>query len=313
MPLFNSAVYLRGAIQSVLSQSWTGWEIIAVDDGSDDNTLDLLKEFEKSCSKIKIFQHEGGKNKGVSASRNLAISKSIGNWIALLDADDFWYPEKLEREARIINSFPDAVLIYSKAERIEEESDININDIHIYGSGKEGEIKNAFRTLLPGFFTSTSAVTFKKETFLRCGGFNENLRFAEDTLLFHQIMEHGSVYCIDKILGAHRIHNLSVVSNTSYEKKITARFIVYEALLKKVKKENMPLVSYALVNTGLKKIFRNYLLYPFNKPGLAFTYLVRTIKNPDVLIRHKIRAIAFFISEIVFSPLKAAWLKLRHI
>lgn len=313
MPLFNSAVYLKEAIQSVLDQSWTDWEIIAVDDGSGDNTMELLKEYEKSCSKIKIFQHEGCKNKGVSASRNLAISKSIGNWIALLDADDFWYPEKLEREARIINSYPDAVMIYSKAERLEEESGKNNNDNHVYGSGSEGEIKNAFRTLLPGFFTSTSAVTFKKETFLKCGGFDENLRFAEDTLMFHQIMEHGSVYCIDKMLSAHRIHKLSAVSNTPHEKKITARFVVYEALIKKVKKENIPIVSSALVNTGLKKIFRNYLIYPFNKPGLTFTYLARAIKNPDVLIRHKKKAIALFILEIVFSPLKAAWLKLRHI
>lgn len=311
MPFHNATEYVKSALESVLNQSCHDWEIVAVDDGSTDDTLRILREFETRCSKIRVFQHDGALNKGVSASRNLAISKSKGNWIALLDADDIWYPEKLKRESQIINSFPDVVLIYSKAKRINEIPDNDLPDNSIYGSGEEGEKKDAFRKLLPGFFTSTSAVTFKKDSFLKCGGFNENMRFAEDTLLFHQIMEHGNVYCIDEILGAHRIHKSSTVAKAPREQRITSRFIVYEQLISKVKKENKPLVSATLVNTGLLKILRNYILYPYNKPQLAFQFLIRTIKNPDVFIRHKIKAIILFFSECAFSPFKTLWLKIR--
>ena len=312
MPLYNAAPYVKEAVQSVLEQSYPNWELIVVDDGSDDGSLDIVNDFAERNSKIKILTHDGGQNKGVSATRNLAINKSTGSWISLIDADDTWYPDKLKREAQIICLHPEVVLLYSKAKRNQEKPDPKNNAKLVYGTGENGEIKEPFKKLLPGFFTSTSAVTFKKEVFVKCGGFNENMRFSEDTLMFHQIMEHGNVYCIDEILGTHRIHDSSAVSNTSLEKRITSRFIVYEQLLKKVRVENKKLVSGALVNTGLLKIFRSYLLYPYNKPKLAYQYLIRTINFPDVLILHKIKAIILFVTEVLISPLKAIWLKIRH-
>lgn len=311
MPIYNAESYLREALQSVVSQSYPYWEIIAVDDGSNDATREILEEFYKKHNNLKILQHEGRTNKGVSASRNLAVRNANGSWIALLDADDTWYPDKLLYEAQIINSYPDLVLIYSKAERIHDQFNSSKKN-SLYGSGKEGEIKDAFRKLLPGFLTSTSAVTFRKDAFLKCGGFNENMRFAEDTLMFHQLMEHGNVYCIDKVLGTHRIHNSSVVSNTAVEKRITSRFFVYEQLIHKVRKENKPFVSKALVGIGLEKIFRNFLLYPHNNPKLAVHYLKRTLFNPEILTFHKIKALIFFAAEIFASPLKALWLLLRN-
>lgn len=312
MPLFNAESYLREALNSVTGQSYPSWEIIAVDDGSNDATREILEEFHKKHNNLKILQHEGGTNKGVSASRNLAVRNAKGSWIALLDADDTWHPDKLLNEAEIINSYSNVVLIYSKAERIYDKFYTSNKDNSLYGSGKEGEIKDAFRKLLPGFHTSTSAVTFKKEAFLKCGGFNENMRFSEDTLMFHQIMEHGNVYCIDKVLGTHRIHSSSVVSNTPVVNKITSRFFVYEQLIHKVREENKPFVSKALVNPGLKKIFRSFLLYPHNNPKLAVHYLKRTLSNPEILTFHKIKALFLFAAEIAVSPLKALWLLIGY-
>lgn len=312
MPLYNAAPYVKEAVLSVLEQTYSEWELIVVDDGSDDGSLDIIRNFAEKNSKIKIFTHDGGLNRGVSATRNLAIYKSTGSWIALLDADDTWYPDKLKKEAQIISIHPEVVLLYSKAKRNQETPDPKYNSKLVYGTGENGVIKEPFKKLLPGFFTSTSAVTFKKEVFVKCGGFNENLRFSEDTLMFHQIMEHGNVYCIDEILGTHRIHDSSAVSTATPEKKITSRYIVYEQLIKRVRKENKKLVADALVDTGLLKIFRSYLFYPQNKPKVAYQYLKRTIYNRDLFILHKIKALILFIIEVFLAPLKTFWLKTRH-
>jgi len=177
--------------------------------------------------------------------------------------------------------------------------------------GKHGEISDSFRNLIAGFITSTSAVTFKKEHFIKCGGFNEKFRFSEDTLLFHQLMEHGNVFCIDEVLGTHRIHKESVVSNTSLQNKIISRYKVYENLLLKVKKENIPLVSAALLNPGLLKIFRTFILYPYNRFDLIFIYLGKTLNNSNLFGYHKIQAILMFIREILISPFKIIWLKIK--
>lgn len=311
MPVYNGALFLEDAIRSVLEQTYLNWELIIVDDGSTDNSLRIAKAFKGEYEKIKVLQHEGRCNKGVSASRNMAIREAKGNWIALLDADDKWFPGKLKKEAEIIEKHPDVVLLYSKAEKIYSDTSFDQSVTSVYGSGKNGEISNPFKRLLPGFITSTSAVTFKKEIFLKCGGFNEKLNFSEDTLLFHQLMEHGNVYCIDEILSTHRIHRTSVVSNTSVEKRVVSRYIVYEQLLSRVKEENIPLVSAALVSTGLLKIFRSFILYPANRFDIVFEYLNKTLINSNVLVRHKIKAIFMLIREILIAPVKSIWLKIK--
>src|SRR5262245_2597869 len=91
IPLYNKENYIRNTLKCVLEQSFTDFEIIIVNDGSTDNGLKVVKEF--TDSRIVIEEQT---NKGVSAARNLGIEKAAGTMIALLDADDYWFPNHLE-------------------------------------------------------------------------------------------------------------------------------------------------------------------------------------------------------------------------
>lgn len=93
MPAYNAGKYIRRAIQSVLVQTYENWELIIVDDCSTDNTYEIVANYKDP--RIRILRHE--QNMGVGSSRNDALSASRGQWVAVLDADDEWLPQRLER------------------------------------------------------------------------------------------------------------------------------------------------------------------------------------------------------------------------
>ena len=95
MPSYNTAEYIGESIKSVVNQTYTDWELIIVDDRSTDNTDDAVAPF-LSDARIKYFKNE--KNSGAAVSRNKALREAKGKWIAFLDSDDLWLPEKLEKQ-----------------------------------------------------------------------------------------------------------------------------------------------------------------------------------------------------------------------
>lgn len=95
MPSYNTAKYIGDSIKSVLAQTYGNWELIIVDDCSTDNTDEIVKEF-LSDERIKYLKNE--KNSGAAISRNYALREAKGKWIAFLDSDDLWLPEKLEKQ-----------------------------------------------------------------------------------------------------------------------------------------------------------------------------------------------------------------------
>ena len=98
MPSYNTACYIKESIQSVLAQTYADWELIIVDDCSTDNSEDVIKSIKDD--RIRYFRNE--QNSGAAASRNKALREARGKWIAFLDSDDLWHPEKLERQIRFM-------------------------------------------------------------------------------------------------------------------------------------------------------------------------------------------------------------------
>ena len=94
MPSWNTERFIAETIQSVLDQTYTNWELIIVDDCSSDNTDDIVASFKDN--RIKYFHNE--KNSGAALTRNRAMREAQGEWIAFLDSDDLWTPEKLEHQ-----------------------------------------------------------------------------------------------------------------------------------------------------------------------------------------------------------------------
>lgn len=119
MTVWNSARYVGEAIDSIVAQQ-TGyrWELILVDDGSTDDSLAVLQAIQRDHpERILILRHPQGENRGMSASRNLALKQARGRVVAFLDSDDVWLPDHLETQMQALENHPDAAMIYGAAER----------------------------------------------------------------------------------------------------------------------------------------------------------------------------------------------------
>ena len=119
-PCYNSISFIAQAIESVLSQTYHHWEMIVVDDCSTDGSLDIINNYAKSDSRIKIYKTEQPSGSPV-LPRNIAIKNAIGKYIAFLDSDDIWLPTKLEEQIQIFKTNPDTVVVFSYYEKISEE------------------------------------------------------------------------------------------------------------------------------------------------------------------------------------------------
>ena len=113
MPVYNGEKFLGKSIESVLSQTFTKFELIIVEDGSTDNSPEISKKYEKSDSRVRVLSHENSKNLGVSTSRNLGIEKSRGKYISFCDADDLWDKEKIDKQLKVFSDNSDVILCHT--------------------------------------------------------------------------------------------------------------------------------------------------------------------------------------------------------
>src|SRR5680860_301446 len=109
MPAYNSAAFIAESIRSVLQQTHQNWELLIIDDASKDDTVSIIEKIQDTDSRIKLFQNES--NKGTGVCRNTGIEAAQGAYIAFLDADDLWLPQKLETQLEFMQE-NDVVMTY---------------------------------------------------------------------------------------------------------------------------------------------------------------------------------------------------------
>ena len=113
----NGEQFLAEAIESVFGQTYVNWELLLVDDGSSDGSTAIARHYaEQHPDCVRYLEHERHANRGMSASRNLGIKHAMGDYIAFLDADDVWLPNKLQMQLAIMSQEPDAVMVYGATE-----------------------------------------------------------------------------------------------------------------------------------------------------------------------------------------------------
>ena len=113
----DAAKFIQEAIESICSQTYAGWELLLVDDGSTDASTEIALRYAEKCpGKIRYLEHEGHKNHGMSATRNLGLRHATGEYIAFLDADDVWLPHKLEQQVNIMQLHPEAGMVYGASQ-----------------------------------------------------------------------------------------------------------------------------------------------------------------------------------------------------
>src|SRR6266487_3700210 len=110
----NAERYIDEAIESVFAQAYDSWELLLADDGSTDGSTAIVLQYaERYPDKVRYLEHPGHQNRGMSATRNLGIRNARGEYIAFLDADDVWLPQKLEQQVQALDAHPEAGMIYA--------------------------------------------------------------------------------------------------------------------------------------------------------------------------------------------------------
>jgi glycosyltransferase involved in cell wall biosynthesis len=193
IPCFNAAKTVATAIASVRRQTYDNFEIIAVDDCSRDDTLEILKREE--AGGVRVIARE--RNGGAAAARNTGIAAARGAFLAFLDADDEWHPDKLRQQIAVISQRQEMTLIGCRAEEILLDGRrLPVNPKSSPPIGPE-----AWRAMLRESFLVPSLVVARAETARAIGGFNETIRSAEDDQdFFIRMALAGEVGFVDQVL-----------------------------------------------------------------------------------------------------------------
>jgi glycosyltransferase involved in cell wall biosynthesis len=167
IPSYNSAAYLPEAIDSVLGQTVPPLEVIVVNDGSTDETARILQQYEERI--VSISQE----NRGLSAARNRGIAAASGDWIAFLDADDIWLPEKLEKQVRCLEKNTNAALVHSQLYYWDPNTGEKSVQRH---RGRHEYVGRCYHRLFIQHGVIPSTMIVRKECLEQEGGFDENIR-----------------------------------------------------------------------------------------------------------------------------------------
>lgn len=227
IPTLNRGARLLRAIGSVLAQSALDYEIIVVDDGSDDTEALLLQSFGEQ---VRYFR---GPGTGVAAGRNLGIAHSRGEFVAFLDSDDFWYPRKLERVAEMAARHPEAGLFYSKMDLCDADGRrVRTPPIRIKS--------DVYPRIVEGNFIFNSTVVVRKSCLDAVGGYDTALSGCEDWELWIRVTRHCQALLIDEALVAYEY-----LSAGSFTRRYQAWVAAHDEVIAKALREDPSLAGRA--------------------------------------------------------------------
>lgn len=267
IPTYNSSAYVERTLDSVLNQRELPDEIVIVDDGSTDNTIKVLEEYGEKhrdvFSNIRVFQQA---NRGAGAARNRAVKEAHGEWVAFLDSDDIWMPEKLMAVKTAIRDYPDAAII-AHDEYAVDEKDLESRQLcKLHESYDDSQ--DLFIQLYKGNLFSTSCMVIKKEVIEKADGFDERLRSAQDYDLWIRCSLNGKLHYIPEPYEIYVTREGNITSNTyrryNCEMRICRKYI--SELKKRLGKKKA------------KKIIRKRI-FDIHK---IETYLSLKQKNPQI-------------------------------
>lgn len=202
MPCYNAAAHLPRSVGSVLAQTFSDWELIAVDDGSNDGTLAWLRS--QDVVRLRVL---GQANQGVSAARNAGLELARGDYLAFLDADDTWKEDFIEKLVAALSKRPDAVLAYCGWQNLglpDRRCEPFIPPDYENASKAE--------TLFAGCRWPIHAVLVKRDAVIKAGGFDSTLSNAEDFALWLRVAIAAPIIRVPEVLAYYHFHGFGQAS-----------------------------------------------------------------------------------------------------
>lgn len=247
MTVYNQATYVRQAIQSVLDQSFSDWELVIADDASVDGSMEIIKSIVGNDSRVKVLCN--GVRIGVSSNRNLALQNMTGEYVAVLDADDVWVDEnKLAKQVKYLDENRDYVLVSGNARYIDvngkAQSETNFPD----------EDTNVRSVILSKNVIVHSAVMYRRQQAIDVGCY-ANLRVGEDYDLWLRLGQVGKFYIMPEVLAGYRLS-----SGQSTKKRILEILQTNLTLVRKYA-DKYPGARWAF----FRRLFRYIFYWPISK------------------------------------------------
>ena len=192
IPAYNYGRFIGDAVKSVLEQTFSDYEIIVVDDGSTDDTEEVVRQFR---SVRYIFREHGG----ISKARNVAVQEAKGKWLAFLDADDLWKEDKLEKQVAYIKEHPDCRILFTRFENFTDMPSTQLNE----------RLRELLQEKVEWCMASAliDAGLFKE-----CGLFDESRMYGEDTEWIYRLRFMGVDldFCLEDVLYFRRVHGENI-------------------------------------------------------------------------------------------------------
>lgn len=213
IPSYNNAAYLPAAVASIRSQSVRVAEIIVVDDGSADNTAEVVAGLDG----VRYIHQD---NQGPAAARNRGLAEACGEWIAFLDADDQWTGDKLDRQLAALQRTPELALIAGDMAEIDLSGALTTPSVLAKHALLErfraldgAPIPGAVASLLEKNFIPTGTVLARRSALLQSGGFPEDIRFGEDLALWVRVAARGPIACLPERLMLRLQHGANLTGS----------------------------------------------------------------------------------------------------
>jgi len=209
IPAYNSEKTIKTTIESVLKQTFVDFELIIINDGSQDSTLDIISQIQDSRIKVFSFDNAGG-----NVSRNRGLNYAVGEFVSFLDADDIWTDDKLEIQLKALQETSQAAVAYSLTNYIDENGDFVVSGTHITVNGDVYE-----NLLITNFLENGSNPLIRREALIDNGGFDKSLSAAQDWDMWLRLACKFDFVCIPSVQILYRISANSVSSNLVRQEK----------------------------------------------------------------------------------------------
>ena len=279
IPTYNRGYLIGKALGSVYRQTWKDYEIIVVDDGSTDNTREILKEESFRNDKVKYVRHKV--NRGVSAARNTGILHSNGEYIDFLDSDDRWLPSKLNEQMRVLRSYDGEIGLVYTGYRLRRADGGVVNFIPKY----DGYV---FDKLLNRNFISCSSVVVPKKIFDVVGMFDERLLAHQDYDMWLRIAKKYPIKLIPKPLVECYVGGRDRLS-LKYTHKVASHYRILRKHLSeieslKLKHKHYFYIGKLLIYDGNIKCGRYFLIKAFlDRRKIQYAkFLFVSLLNPSL-------------------------------
>jgi glycosyltransferase involved in cell wall biosynthesis len=287
MPAYNAAKTILESVQSVFEQTFSNWELLIINDGSKDNTLEVLSSLKDA--RIKILTQQ---NQGVASARNHGLREARGRYIAFLDSDDLWLPSKLEKQIAIFEQCDDEVgLVYTRhrgftrhpLESFSMDIDVSLG------------LSNPYHCLLVADYIPTLTVMIRSSLVSEIGYFNEKLHGTEDWDYWLRIVKSHGLHRVDEELALYRLSPNSLSGNREKHfiqewKVIEAHVIASPSLPKRV-------INMSVIHWKVKKTIYLINMYLFKDAVREILEIKKYAPIYLINIYYAVRY--FFVAKIV--------------